>query len=89
MKMELLQKNYDIYQKSKERSLCATLIRMSTMIQCRLVSHRELFLHPYYFSALLMIYQMGSKLYADDVLLYMTIYSQDDCYNLQQDLNLL
>ena len=29
------------------------------------------------------------KLYADDVLLYTTIYSQEDCHNLQQDLNLL
>ena len=29
------------------------------------------------------------KLYADNVLLYTTIYSQDDCHNLQQDLNLL
>ena len=29
------------------------------------------------------------KLYADDVLLYNTIHSQEDCHNLQQDLNLL
>ena len=29
------------------------------------------------------------KLYADNVLLYTNIYSQDDCHNLQQDLNLL
>ena len=29
------------------------------------------------------------KLYADDVLLYNIIHSQEDCYNLQQDLNLL
>ena len=29
------------------------------------------------------------KLYADDVLLYTTIYSQEDCHNLQQDLNSL
>ena len=28
------------------------------------------------------------KLYADDVLLYNTIHSQEDCHNLQQDLNL-
>ena len=41
-----------------------------------------------------MIYQMGlclklSYSYADDVLLYNTIHSQEDCHNLQQDLNLL
>ena len=29
------------------------------------------------------------KLYADDILLYNTIHSQEDCHNLQQDLNLL
>ena len=29
------------------------------------------------------------KLYADDVLLYNTIHSQEDCQNLQQNLNLL
>ena len=29
------------------------------------------------------------KLYVDDVLLYNTIHSQEDCHNLQQDLNLL
>ena len=29
------------------------------------------------------------KLYADDVLLYTTIPSQDDCHRLQQDLNTL
>jgi len=29
------------------------------------------------------------KLYANDVLLYVTIHSRDDCYRLQQDLNTL
>ena len=54
------------------------------------MSHRELFLHPYYFSASLPNgIKSKIKLYADDVLLYNTIHSQEDCHNLQQDLNLL